>query len=631
MSLETTRIARASDYCDCFGVSSLLCFRATYEADDDEAVDKTAAGLSYVGRAAYEVLRTQHNRHHHTLWNVTRGTLVSFDPSPKQVLTGEAVSMGHSDWLPKKMADLICRTEVWCDVTSLEAPDGLFLTCFKAALTKLHEKNKPITFRLLVGNVVGRPTNCTAVVEQLTSGIPKTTKLRVWVGAWRKSVSWNHSKIIAVDGHILYTGGHNLRDGHYLQHDPVSDLSMHLEGRVANDGHYYANDQWRFVQHMQRSLIGWFVDKLPDGCGVTLKSRVTVTEFPTGVAKIFPPMYDRSVVVKAIEGRTGRAAPKRREGAGGGGGGRPGPGRRRDDVKDDNEPTATDSASEEIKPSTDAKKSGGDTLMISMGRYGTLTRFKRRPADDAIVAMILSAKKYIHLALQDLGPVCIPGTKIPLPGCTWPKPYLSALGRVIWTKGVEVEIVLSNPGSVPGGLSKAEAFGNGWSCSDVASEIIKTIKANFPEADDEKLKQKLLTNLRVSFLRSTRGQKWEDGMTLALHAKHMIIDQAAFLVGSQNLYVCDLAEWGVLVDNEEETKKVLREYWEPMWRNSYTADDCNLHEVMEGLSTDRNGEDPDHVSAATQKLLDEAENKHLLESGQVRPSRKGKKYFEKAS
>jgi hypothetical protein len=118
-----------------------------------------------------------------------------------------------------------------CDVTSLAPPDGLFLTCFKAALKKLHEKNKPITFRLLVGNIVGLPTNCTAVLEQLTSGIPETTKLRVWVGAWRKGVSWNHSKIIAVDGHVLFTGGHNLWDGHYLQHDPVSDLSMHLEGR----------------------------------------------------------------------------------------------------------------------------------------------------------------------------------------------------------------------------------------------------------------------------------------------------------------------------------------------------------------------------------------------------------------
>jgi hypothetical protein len=51
---------------------------------------------------------------------------------------------------------------------------------------------------------------------------------------------------------------------------------------------------------------------------------------------------------------------------------------------------------------------------------------------------------------------------MPLPGCTWPKAYLSALGKVIWEKGVDVEIVLSNPGSIPGGLSGTEAnYGNG--------------------------------------------------------------------------------------------------------------------------------------------------------------------------
>jgi hypothetical protein len=112
MSLEAPLLTRVSDYCDCFGVSSLLC-PASYESDGEEAVDETAAGLSYVGKAAYEVLRKEHNRFHHTLWNVTRGTVVSIDPTPKQVLTGEAVSKGHSDWLPKKMGELICRTEVW--------------------------------------------------------------------------------------------------------------------------------------------------------------------------------------------------------------------------------------------------------------------------------------------------------------------------------------------------------------------------------------------------------------------------------------------------------------------------------------------------------------------------------------
>jgi phosphatidylserine/phosphatidylglycerophosphate/cardiolipin synthase-like enzyme len=425
-----------------------------------------------------------------------------------------------------------------------------------------------------------------------------------------------------------------------------------FNARVAHDGHLYANEQWRFVQQMQNSIIGNFVDKLPDNLPFALKSRVTVSEFPSGgIASVFPPMYDRSVV-KGLEGQpasTSRAPPskkpprreeeeeKEKQGHRGGrdhSPGRPGPGgHRRDDdenKKEDDERPGKPGP----PPAAASPKKGEGSLIISMGRYGTLTSFNRRPADDAIIAMILSAKKAVRLALQDIGPVCIPGTKVPLPGTSWPKNYLSALGKVIWTKGVDVEIVLSNPASIPGGLSKMEAcYGNGWSCSDVAAEIIKTMKEQFPSAadDESKLQNKLVNNLRVSFLRSATGQKWEDGMTLALHSKHMIVDESAYLVGSQNLYVCDLAEWGVVVDDEAETKKVLDEYWGPMWKASYTPDDCDVREVMEGLDKDRNGEDPTHVSEATQHLLDTPENKHLLNDGKggavVRPSMKNNKFF----
>ena len=181
--------------------------------------------------------------------------------------------------------------------------------------------------------------------------------------------------------------------------------------------------------------------------------------------------------------------------------------------------------------------------MISMGRYGTILRYAR-PSDDAFLAMLGSAKKIIRLALQDLGPVCIPGTKLPLPGCVWPKNYLSVLGKVIWERHVDVEIALSNPGSIPGGLGATEAcYGNGWSCVDVAAEIIKTIQKQFPDAKDADLRERVTDNLRVCFIREKRGLNYADGQTMGMHAKHFIVDDVCSYTGSQNLYVCDLAEW----------------------------------------------------------------------------------------
>jgi hypothetical protein len=181
---------------------------------------------------------------------------------------------------------------------------------------------------------------------------------------------------------------------------------LELEGRITNDGHLFANQQWAYVERKQLTCIGSCVDMMPDALPMVLQSRVTVSEYPEGVADIFPPMYTKAVV------------------------------------------------GEQERPE-------GSIPIISMGRYGALFRL-HKPSDDAIVAMIDSAQKVVRCALQDLGPVCIPGTKITLPGCVWPKEYLNALGRVIWTKGVDVEIVLSNPNSIPGGLTPTEAnYGNG--------------------------------------------------------------------------------------------------------------------------------------------------------------------------
>lgn len=591
--------------------------------------DDDAQSLSHVGQAAYDCLRYQHVLAHHKLWNVTSGKVMAIDATPLQAFLTETTTRklgvveedndndndnsnnndnqptpittvvysdqeGHSDWFPRKLGQLVSQTEIWCDVTSLAPPDGLFLQELRKALTLLHSKQTHIIVRLLFGNIIGMPVNCTAVMNQLTVGIPhEDTKLQIWVGAWRRGVSWNHSKLIAIDGHVLHTGGHNLWDDHYCRHDPVHDLSMELHGRVAHDGHLYANAQWEFIEFMQQSCCGWVIDKLPDSLPLVLKTRVTVSEFPPRKVSIFPPLYRKGVVPRQPPNRQERAS---------------------------------------------------HVPIITMGRYGKLTPFQRRPSDDAIMAMLQSAKTVIHLALQDLGPVCIPGTKIALPGCVWPKEYLSALGKVIWERGVDVEIVLSNPNSIPGGLTATEAnYGNGWSCVDVAAEIIKTIREQYPTAQDGQLRQKVRDNLRVCFLREAKlGQRWKDGMTMAMHAKHFIVDDTCYYVGSQNLYIwyvvlefrgresvvattkgiyadcilllsfdSDLAEWGVVVDHPGETTRIMNEYWDPLWKASYTPEDCDVQAVMDGLDINRDGEDPNHLSAETQKLMDSRDVKSV--------------------
>jgi phosphatidylserine/phosphatidylglycerophosphate/cardiolipin synthase-like enzyme len=379
------------------------------------------------------------------------------------------------------------------------------------------------------------PINGNKLIKEMTKNLPKDSNIQVWVGAWRKGVSWNHAKLIAVDGRYLHTGGHNMWDRHYLGKDPVHDLSLEMEGRIAHDGHLYANTQWDHIKHKQNNLLGYIADKIPDNLPLLWHNRVIISEYPIGKATWWAPRYNPNLVPRY-------------------------------------------------------ENPEGVSPVLSIGRLGTLT-YKHRPADDAVIAMIDSAKTIIHLALQDLGPVCIPNTKVALPGTTWPKPYLNALARAIWEREVDVEIVLSNPGSMPDGLGPLDAcYGNGWSCVDVAAEIIKRIKKQFPNADDAGLRKKVEENLRICFIRHAKTNKYKSGMTIGNHTKHFIIDGIASYTGSQNLYVCDLAEWGVVIDDPAVTKKIMDDFWHPLWQASYTGEDCDVNAVMDGLKIERDGE-----------------------------------------
>merc|ERR1712032_1527139 len=96
------------------------------------------------------------------------------------------------------------------------------------------------------------------------------------------------------------------------------------------------------------------------------------------------------------------------------------------------------------------------------------------PSDSGFVAMLASAQHVIKLSQQD--------------------------------------IVVSNPVSIPGGQSRLDAqYGNGWTCSDVASEILKRVVVEMvldgtcdraDDADSEYLRDLVNNSLRVCFLKN---------------------------------------------------------------------------------------------------------------------------------
>ena len=185
-------------------------------------------------------------------------------------------------------------------------------------------------------------------------------------------------------------------------HSPVNDLSIEMQGNVARDGHRYANVQWAYIVKKQSTVWGKFVDRhVSDSIDVPRTARVTVSEFPEGSAAEFPPLYNPKNT-RLQECRMVR-----------------GPGRS-DSQRDKNE----------VVP------------VITMGRYGTILK-KARPSDDAFIAIFDSAKTIIRCALQDMGPLCVPKTKITLPGT-----YLIDLVWFVHFFGSPVKFVANNESSL---------------------------------------------------------------------------------------------------------------------------------------------------------------------------------------
>ena len=69
-----------------------------------------------------------------------------------------------------------------------------------------------------------------------------------------------------------------------------------------------------------------------------------------------------------------------------------------------------------------------------------------------------------------------------------------------------------------------------------------------------------------------------------------MVDDVCSYTGSQNLYICDLAEWGVIIDDASVTKQMIEHYWTPMWNASYAeGEDCDVQQVIDGLDINRDG------------------------------------------
>ena len=165
---------------------------------------------------------------------------------------------GHSDFLVQVIGDLVAGAQRRVDITLLAPPpDKRFLDGLREALMTLAARGRPITVRILIGYYPTAEVDTGAFLKALTSGLEAQPKARltISVAAMRSCVvfedcdsySWNHAKIVTVDGVDALVGGHNMWTLDYLLDDPVHDLSMRVHGPAAASAARYADRLWEYV------------------------------------------------------------------------------------------------------------------------------------------------------------------------------------------------------------------------------------------------------------------------------------------------------------------------------------------------------------------------------------------------
>jgi phosphatidylserine/phosphatidylglycerophosphate/cardiolipin synthase-like enzyme len=407
-------------------------------------------------------------------------------------MEARSLCVGHSDAIYDDIYEVIRDATAFVDITSLSPPDGRFEAAVRNAVTYLSNKaDANVRVRLLYGDIIlgtlvgdGRGTG--DVLKSVVRDVAPGANVRVVVGEYRDGLtSWDHAKIVSADGATAIVGGHNMWTKHYLEKNPVHDISMKVHGSAAAHASHFANELWAFTCH-RTGFVGY----------------ANVSDYPAGGKGC-----DEAFALAPAAGT-------------------------------------------------------GHAKIVSVGRLGAVGD---EAADDAIVALVDSAKTTLRLSLQDIGPPGAAGVTI----APWPEQYLRALVAAVG-RGVDVELILSNKGAVPGGLLGTSAsYSNGYTPGDVVKKLAAYGKAH-PELlpAGAEVTALLCQKLHAAALRPGPDDAWPDGASFANHAKLAIVDDRAFYMGSQNWYPANLAEFGYVVDDVSATAELLAAYYTPAWTAS---------------------------------------------------------------
>jgi len=454
-----------------------------------------------------------------------------------------------------------------------------------------------------------------------TEKIKLTGNLKIYAATYRvKQDSWNHGKVIAVDGKKVFTGGTNYFPLDYLQEDPVFDVNIMVSNGPAIAAHKYAAKLWTPVCEWKLEDFGlshvevaWILDNnQPDST--------------TGLGGWNDPGPPCPPVFNGI-----------------------------------------DTKHSKFIPNSYAGKTQGGAMVIQAARLGTLADDEgdnmiedgQKTSDLAMVAMMESAKTSIKFSQQDMLPIILQGAASNFlttwtgygcgsPGCsgmakvsfedTWR--IIGSIAKAL-SREVEISIMVSAPcafgafkpkergtqlacptngenstgfdywgnvyeyqGKWPNPQSMHEmhahitesmsplgdmsgrrrlAYGYGWNLDNINDWIFAYYAINWKNRplkkgasrsmDRDEILNHICRLVSIAHVRLTaNGPTYMrangNGGQIGNHAKIVMVDDEAFYIGSDNAYGAGLAEFGLIIDDEERTEDFKTNYWDVLWNEA---------------------------------------------------------------
>ncbi|MER7757373.1 phospholipase D-like domain-containing protein [Kitasatospora sp. NPDC097643] len=432
-----------------------------------------------------------------------------------------------TEQLLARMTSTIAAATRTVDISTLAPfPNGAFQDAIVAGLKAAAAKGNNLQVRILVGaaplyNITALPTRYRDDLIGKLGDAAGRVKLTVASMTTAKTAfSWNHSKLLVVDGQRVITGGiNNWKDDYLDTTHPVSDVDLALTGPAATTAGRYLDTLWDWTcRNTGVFSAAWFAASKGASCNPTLEQD----------ANPAPAAATGSIPVIAVGGL--------------------GVGIRNADPASDYR----------LTPATAPDVSCGP---IAVHDYTNADRDYAtvNPEESALRTLVASATGHIEISQQDLNGTCPPMPRYDV------KLYDTLAAKL--AAGVKVRIVVSDPanrGTVgSGGYSQIKSLNE---VSDTLLNHLTTLTG-----DSRSAHTAMCQNLQLASFRAASTPTWADGHPYALHHKLVSVDGSAFFIGSKNLYPAYLQDFGYIVEDSNAAQQLDANLLAPQWQYSQAA------------------------------------------------------------